>query len=179
MKTIYNFVQLQLETVEDNLKREEEKMSLINAKRDEQEKNRENINKDFSERCADPLQEVLTRILTEQQSGIAITNGLHFDDDAAVRVENIRNLLKNSDFETVSRMVIHLDACNSESRKNMSVFDQVLYFVVLLNSYLFDDYVSAIFRIFSFYFTFIFSASRNDFHVCICCYILNPIDKRT
>lgn len=160
-----------METVEENLKREEEKMNIINAKRDEQEKNRENINKDFTERCADPLQEVLTRILNEQQSGIAITNGLHFDDDAAVRVENIRNLLKNSDFETVSRMVIHLDACNSEVRKNMTVFDQVLYFVVLLNSYLFDDYVSVIFRIFSIYFTYIFTASKYNF--CVCCYILN------
>lgn len=120
-------------------------MDIIRKKRAEQEESREDIEHDFEHRCMGPLKEILDRLLSDEQNGIAPQNGIDMDEDSEKRVERIRNLIKTGDFETVSRMIIYLDKGNLDARKEMPHDNQVLYFVVLLNSYLMDNYVSDLF----------------------------------
>lgn len=133
--------------MEEKLHIESEKSRLIREKFLEQEKQKDDINDDFQTRCVPALTPILEDLLNEQQKNIengVHTNGVatHDDEDSEQRVQRIRTLLKDGEFETVAKYIIQLDACNLETRKTMSVDDQVLYFKVLLNSYLFDDYVS-------------------------------------
>lgn len=123
---------------------EREKMNLVRKKRNEQEELRADVDLDFQERCVDPLKEIIDRILTEEEDGIATQNGHHMDEDSHERVERIRRYLKKGEFEAVSRLVIHLDKDNYEERKRMPHEAQVHYFVVLLHSYLLNNYVSSI-----------------------------------
>lgn len=136
--------------MEEKLHIETEKSRVIREKFLEQEKQKEDINDDYQSRCAPALQPILEDLLNEQQKNIdnlVHTNGVanDEDEDSEQRVQRIRTLLKDGEFDTVSRYIIKLDACNLETRKTMTVDEQVLYFKVLLNSYLFDDYVSAAF----------------------------------
>lgn len=144
--------QLSVDEVEEKLKIETEKSRVIREKFLEQEKQKDDINADYQARCVPALEPILTDLLNEQQRNIdsmAHTNGVanNTDEDSEQRVQRIRTLLKDGEFETVARYIIQLDACNLEMRKTMSVEDQVLYFKVLLNSYLFDDYVSVLFSL--------------------------------
>lgn len=86
---------------------------------------------------------IFERLLTDEQAGMEMNmNGIYDDDDSEKRVQNIRNLLRDGDFEKACRTIIKLDVCNKEAREQMPLQQQILFFVVLLNSYLFDDYVS-------------------------------------
>lgn len=134
--------------MEEKLKIETEKSRVIREKFLEQEKRKNDIDDDFQSRCVPALTPILEDLLNEQQKNIDTmvnANGVANDDeDSEQRVQRIRNLLKDGDFETVARYIIKLDVCNLEMRKTMPVADQVLYFKVLLHSYLFDDYVSVL-----------------------------------
>lgn len=146
----YCYFQLSVDEVEEKLHIETEKARVIREKFLEQEKRKDDVNDDYQSRCAPALQPILEDLLNEQQRNIdnmVHTNGVanDDDDDSEQRVQRIRDLLKDGEFETVSRYIIQLDACNLEMRKTMTVDAQVLYFKVLLNSYLFDDYVSILF----------------------------------
>lgn len=142
--------QLSVDEVEEKLQIETEKSRVIREKFLEQEKRKDDVNDDYQIRCIPALEPILEELIKEQQRNI--TNGVHTngvatdddDEDSEQRVQRIRTLLKDGDFQTVARYIIQLDACNLETRKTMSVEDQLLYFKVLLNSYLFDDYVSVL-----------------------------------
>lgn len=136
---------LDVKTVEESLAMEREKMDLIRKKRNEQEERRADVDLDFEERCKEPLKEIIDRILQEEVDGIATQNGHHTEEDSHERVERIRRYLRTGEFEAVSRLVIHLDKGNYEERKQMPHEAQVLYFTVLLHSYLLNNYVSRIF----------------------------------
>lgn len=141
--------QLSVDEVEEKLHIETEKSRVIREKFLEQEKQKDDVNDDFQTRCVPALAPILEDLLNEQQRNIDAmvhTNGVATDDDedSEQRVQRIRTLLKDGEFQTVARYIIQLDACNLERRKTMPVDDQVLYFKVLLNSYLFDDYVSVL-----------------------------------
>lgn len=135
-----------MDSVEKNLAMEINKMDIIRKKRMEQEEMREDIEHDFQHRCMDPLKEILNRLLNDEHNGIAPQNGIDMEEDSEKRVERIRNLIKTGDFETVSRMIIYLDKGNLDARKEMPHEAQVMYFVILLNSYLMDNYVSNFFK---------------------------------
>lgn len=124
-----------------------EKSRLIREKMAEQEKQEEAINEDFRMRCAPELTTYLTNVLEEQVTNIdnVIPNGVSNENETSEqRVQRVRDLLKNGEFETVARYIIKLDEFNAETRKTMATNEQVMYFIVLLNSYLFDDYVSSL-----------------------------------
>lgn len=113
----------------------------------EQERTHTDVNDDFRERCVPSLEPILIEMLTEEQNRIdkVQTNGTYDgDEDSEQRVQRVRDLLKLGEFETLARYIIRLDVGNKEKRETMQIEEQVLYFVVLLNSYLFDDYVSYI-----------------------------------
>lgn len=141
---------LSVDEVEEKLQIEMEKSRVVREKFLEQEKQKEDVNADFQERCVPALEPILRDLLNEQQRNIdnmVHTNGVanDADEDSEQRVQRIRTLLKDGEFDTVSRYIIQLDACNLESRKALTVEEQLIYFKVLLNSYLFDDYVSVLF----------------------------------
>lgn len=108
------------------------------------------VNNDFRERCIPGLEPILIELLTEQQNRIdnVRTNGVHDVEESEQRVQRVRDLLKRGEFETLAHYIIRLDVCNEEKRESMPIKEQVLYFVVLLNSYLFDDYVSQLEHLF-------------------------------
>lgn len=136
--------------MEEKLQIEMEKSRVIREKFLEQEKSKDDVNADYQERCVPALEPILTDLLTEQQRNIenmVHTNGVanDADEDSEQRVLRIRTLLKDGEFDTVARYIIQLDACNLETRKTMPVQEQLVYFKILLNSYLFDDFVSLLF----------------------------------
>lgn len=96
---------------------------------------------DFQTNFVPGVTPFLADFLSEEQN---LTNGNHTneDEDAGQRVKKIRDLIKAAEFEAVARYIIKLDYCNIDQRRTMPVNDQVLYFIMLLNSYLFNDYVS-------------------------------------
>lgn len=130
--------------MEDKLNRETEKSRIIREKQIEQERTQAEVISDFRDRCIPGLEPILTEILTEDMTRIddAPTNGLDPNETSEERVARIRNLLRRGDFDTVARYIVVLDECNRETRKGLPISEQILYFSVLLNSYLFDDYVS-------------------------------------
>lgn len=130
--------------MEEKLKIETEKSRVIREKLLEQEKLQTDVNEDFRTRCVPALTQLLTDILAEQQENIdkVTTNGGLPEGSPEERVQKVRDLLKTGDFDTLARYIVLLDGCNLETRKTMPINEQVLYFIVLLNSYLFDDYVS-------------------------------------
>lgn len=134
--------------MEEKLRVETEKARIIREKFLDQEKKKDDVNEDFQNRCVPALAPILEDMLMEQQKNIdamVCTNGVATDDeDSEQRIQRIRTLLKDGEFEAVARYIIQLDMCNLETRKTMSIEQQVLYFKVLLNSYLFNDYVSLI-----------------------------------
>lgn len=58
-------------------------------------------------------------------------------------VERIRDLLKRKNYNEVVDLIICLDSGNRENRMVMQIEEQCFYFLVLINSYLFNDYVSS------------------------------------
>lgn len=62
------------------------------------------------------------------------------------RVEKIRTYLKDGQFEEVARYIIQLDVLvgHQNEWKSLGVDEQILYFVTLLKTYLFNDYVSKV-----------------------------------
>lgn len=117
------------------------KVAIIREKFNEQEEKRKDIEEDFQNRCVPELKVSLQRILAEEQAGTLSMNGQdHIEKDGHVKY--IRKLLEDGNFESVSRAIIRLDEVNLEARKMMTIEQQTFYFIVLLNSYLFDDYVS-------------------------------------
>lgn len=113
-------------------------------KHNQQEAKRADIDEDFKTRCIPELEVILEKLLTDEQAGVQMNmNGIYDDqDDAEKRVQNIRNLLRDGDFEQACRTIIKLDVCNKEAREKMPLQQQILFFIVLLNTYLYDDYVS-------------------------------------
>lgn len=120
-------------------------MDIIRKKRNEQEERAPAITSDFDDNCVEPLKETIDRILKEQSNGVQLPNGLRANDDeedSRERVERIRKHLRDREFEEVGQLIIHLDEGNYEERNRMPHEAQVIYFVVLLRSYLMDNYVS-------------------------------------
>lgn len=137
-------MQLSVEEIQKKYDETVEKAAIVREKYNSQEAKREHIDEDFQTRCVPELEVILEKLLTDEQAGVRMNmNGIYDDqDDAEKRVQNIRNLLRDGDFEQACRTIIKLDVCNKEAREKMPLQQQILFLIVLLNSYLYDDYVS-------------------------------------
>lgn len=137
-------MQLSVEEIQKKLDETVEKRKIILDKYNEQEAKREDIDEDFKTRCIPEFEVILEKLLTDEQAGVQMNmNGIYDDqEDAEKRVQNIRNLLRDGDFEQACRTIIKLDLCNKEAREKMPLQQQIIFLIVLLNSYLYDDYVS-------------------------------------
>lgn len=133
-----------LDEVEDKLNKETEKSRIIREKLLEQEQSTEGINKDFRDRCVPALEPIFTEMLSAEQNRIdnVVTNGQSSEESSENRVKKIRDLLKRGEFDALANYLIELDRFNIEKRNALPIEEQVIYFMVLVNSYLFDDYVS-------------------------------------
>ena len=129
------------------MQKETEKSRIVREKQMEQERTQADVIADFRDRCVPALEPLLKEILEEDENRIddVPTNGFDPDETSEERVKKIRDLLKRGEFETVVRYIVMLDECNRETRKRLPIQEQILYFNVLLNSYLFDDFVSLFF----------------------------------
>lgn len=137
-----------MEKLEEKLNDEREKAHFIREKVIEQEKTSVELNQDFQTRCIPALKPIFDKILVEKQSRNArrTTNG-HLSESSEDRINKIRDLLKRGEFETLADYIVRLDVVNDEKRKSMPISEQVLYFIVLLNTYLFDDFVSILTKV--------------------------------
>lgn len=100
---------------------------------------------DYSNRCEPRLVPILTEILSDAaRTDSLIANCQDDQIDSDERIQNIRDMLKNGQFTDVAEYIIRLDAQvgHHDEWKSLEVKEQVLYFVMLLKSYLFDDLVS-------------------------------------
>ena len=65
---------------------------------------------------------------------------MNVDGDSSNAVERIRTFLTNRDYRQAVELVVKFDAVNREMRIEMQFDQQCLYFLVLLKSYLFNNY---------------------------------------
>lgn len=128
------------------MNKEMERSRVIREKLLEQEGRADEINNDFRDRCIPALNPIFREILMEELNQIdnVTTNGLHYngEESSEDRINKIRDLLKKGQFDALANYIIELDRVNIEKRKTLPIDEQVIYFMVLVNSYLFDDYVS-------------------------------------
>lgn len=137
--------------IDEKLTAEKEKMQSIREKSREQCRNRNKISSDFDERCVPDLYTIFTDILTDKNQ----TDSLMMSDkmneiESYEHIEKIRQYLRNGDFIDVAKYIIQVDAlCDNHNVWELLPIDQqVAYFLRLLKSYLFDDFVSISFCFF-------------------------------
>lgn len=91
--------------------------------------------------------------MTENYSGLTYSFSFQFLEgdeapdpnvDHTDSVERIRKFLEDGEFGQACKLVIKLDGVNFERRRAMPIEEQVMYYLVLLQSYLFNNYVSAV-----------------------------------
>ncbi|XP_055296680.1 condensin complex subunit 1-like [Sitodiplosis mosellana] len=134
---------LQMEKIQQKLEEETNKMNLIQEKRRRQERTKHDTQADFMHRCKPELEQILMSILSDEKRTESLIANAKFDEaEPQQRVQKIRQFLNNGQFLDVAPYIIQLDALvgHYEKWKPLRVVEQVIYFVMLLQSYLFDDY---------------------------------------
>lgn len=125
---------------------EKSKYQMIREKAREQYRNHDETALFYDEQCAPQLIEILKTILTDdEQTNALLADGRNMNlDEPAEHIQAIRDRLKNGNFNEVAQYIINLDGKveHENSWKSLSVDEQSLYFVTLLRTYLFDDFVS-------------------------------------
>ena len=128
------------------MNREKDVLREIREKSRDQYRNQDDILADYTERCIPDLERILTKILSDPAQVDSLTNSQNGidDNDAETRVDKVRNYLQHGNFIEVAKYIIQLDSLvgHQDKWKCMRVNEQVLYFITLLRTYLFDDYVS-------------------------------------
>lgn len=120
-------------------------MNDIKEKFKKQERSKDEKQLDYMQRCKPQLVPILTDILNDEKQAETLIGNPKIDEtESQQRVEKIRQFLANGQFADVVLYIIQLDALvgHHEEWKSLRPVEQVLYFVALLQSYLFDDYVS-------------------------------------
>lgn len=139
--------QLQLELIERKLEKEITKMKEIEDNLRKQERSKDDMLADYMHRCVPELDSILTDILSDdKQVQSLIENPKNDEKESTQRIQKIRYFLNEGKFTDAALYVIQLDALvdNYNTWKEMQVKGKVLYFVTLLETYLFDDFVSKI-----------------------------------
>lgn len=136
-----------MDNIRQRLEEEKSKEEAIKEKRRKQERAKNDIQLDYMDRCRPELQRILFDILSDEiKTEQLIANAKIDENDAEERIQKIREFLTNGQFDEVSLYIIQLDALvgHHGDWKSLRVVEQVLYFVTLLHSYLFDNYVISI-----------------------------------
>lgn len=121
-------------------------MDEIREKAREQYRNHDDTQLFYDEQCAPQLDEIFRSILSdEQRTNTLLAGGKNIDTtESSERVQTIRDDLKNRNFDQVAQYIIQLDGKVGHELvwRSMNINEQALYFVTLLKTYLFDDFVS-------------------------------------
>lgn len=134
-----------MNTFEEKLKQEEEKLQIIQDKSREQYRNQKDMLDDYYGRCVPELEPIFTNILSNsEQINSLLISGKIEETESHERVEKVRQYLKDGHFTDVAKYIIQLDAlCDNQNNLiDLQVNEQVLFFIALLKTYLFDDFVS-------------------------------------
>lgn len=114
----------------------------LNAKKLEQDKTRDEITKHFNEEIKPQLETALKELIKKDSEGnLVLDKSLNMEYENAV--QRVREHLKKMEIEELARLIIVLDACNNEMRKELSLEEQCIYFVYLVTTYMFDNLVSS------------------------------------
>lgn len=121
-------------------------MEEIREKAREQYRNHDETQLFYDEQCAPQLDKIFRAILSdEQRTNTLLADGKNIDTtESSERVQAIRDNLKNRNFDQVAQYIIQLDGKVGHELvwRSMNINEQALYFVTLLKTYLFDDFVS-------------------------------------
>lgn len=137
---------MQTDTIEEKLNVEERKLLVIREKAREQNRKHDETLLFYDEHCAPQLEEIFKEILKdEQQTNALLADGKNMNTtESGEHVQMIRDHLKNRQFDQVAQYIIQVDGKVGHELqwKSMHLDEQMMYFVTLLKTYLFDDYVS-------------------------------------
>lgn len=133
--------QLSLQELEAKLQEEEANLDVIKQKVQDQMKHRAEVIEKFQEEYKPKLLPFLQDLLKQDAEEQIVPND-ESQTDTENAVVQVRDLIKSEAFEEVAKLIIPLDACNREKRMLLPIHEQCEYFLFLLNSYLFEDYVS-------------------------------------
>lgn len=140
-----------MEELEKKYEEESRKAAIIREQAQRQEEDRPEVEADFVTRCLPQLTPILDRILSgNPKDGERLANGV-MSLESTERIELIRSCLRDGEYERVCQAIIQLDAPNVAKRMEMTLEQQIFYFVYVLKTYLFDDYVSFL--------------TKNQFHI--------------
>lgn len=121
-------------------------MDVIREKAREQYRSHDETQLFYDEQCAPQLDDIFRAILSDEQRTNALLNeGKNINTaESSERIQAIRDHLKNGNFDQVAQYIIQLDGKVGHELqwKSMNINEQALYFVTLLKTYLFDDFVS-------------------------------------
>lgn len=125
---------------------EKSKLQVIRTNAREQYRNHDETALFYDEQCAPQLVEIFTAILKDdKRTNALLADGKNMNtDEPGEHIQTIRDHLKNGDLKEVAEYIINLDGKvgHENSWRPLRVDEQALYFVTLLKTYLFDDFVS-------------------------------------
>lgn len=130
---------LSLQELEEQFKVEEAKLDEVRAKIIDQEKLHNEAKAKFNAEYKPQVYPILQELLANEDKSKPAE-----EIDTENAVERVRVHLNKLEFNNVCELIIQLDACNREKRAAMSIEDQCQYFLFLLSSYLYTDYVSSV-----------------------------------
>lgn len=133
--------QLSIQELEAQLEAETATFEALNAKKLEQDKNRDETMQNFEAEVKPQLQTALQELLQKDADGqLVLEQSLNLEHDNAV--QRVRDHLKNMEIDELALLIMTLDACNIEMRKTLSLEEQCIYFIYLITTYMFDNLVS-------------------------------------
>lgn len=125
---------------------EKERLHVIREKAREQHRSHNETQLFYDEHCAPQLEQIFQTILSdEQRTNALLADGKNMNtSDSCEHVQAIRDHLKSGHLDEVAQYIIRLDGKvgHEMAWKAMRLNEQVFYFVSLLKTYLFDDFVS-------------------------------------
>lgn len=137
-----------MDIIEEKLQVETKNMQIIREKSREQCRNQKKIASDFDERCVPQLFAIFTHILSDKnQIDSLMMSDKMSEIESHERIEKIRHFLRSGEFAEVAEYIIQVDALcdNQDVWRLLPIDQQILFFIKLLKSYLFDDFVSILF----------------------------------
>lgn len=138
--------QLQIDTIQERLNSEIAHMDEVRDMAREQYRSHNETITFYDNNCAPKLEEIFKTILkNEQLMNALLAEGKNADaTEPNERIQAIRDNLKEENFNHVAEYIIKLHGMvdHGDQWKSMNVDEQAIYFVTLLKTYLFDDFVS-------------------------------------
>lgn len=129
---------LSLQELEVQFEKESTELEAIADKIKNQEQLHLEAKENFDREYKEKLYPVLQKLLENEEYGKQNDE----DIDTENAVQRVLKHIHDSEFQEVCELIITLDAFNYEKRIAMDIDQQIQYFLYLLTSYFYTDYVS-------------------------------------